>query len=293
VRFEFIASQASEKEFPVDYMCRMLDVTRPGYYQWLKRGASQRDRDDAALLVSITAIFELHKKRYGVRRVHAELRRSGTRVAYKRVQRLMSEAGLVSVHPRPWRKTTVQAGPCDLPDLVGRQFNPPRPNMLWYGDITYVKTWEGWAYIASVIDAHSRKVVGWAIDNHMRTDLVEAALRMAIEQRDPPDGVIFHTDRGSQYTSARFVGFCKENGVRNSVGRTGICYDNSAAESFWATLKKELIHLRPWDTLGRLRREVFEYIECYYNRMRIHSSLDYLTPIEYELQHELCQGKVA
>jgi transposase InsO family protein len=283
VKFEFIADQAGLKEFPIDYMCRMLGVTRQGYYQWKNRGPSQHERDDSALKSRIRALFEFHKKRYGVRRIHAELLRGGERVAYKRVQRLMREMGLVSVHPRPWRRTTIAAAvPSELPDLVGREFVPDAPDTLWYGDITYVRTWAGWAYIASVIDGYSRKVVGWAIADHMRTELVTAALGMAIEQRKPAGGVIFHADRGSQYTSAEFVGFCADHEVRNSVGRTGICYDNAAAESFWATLKKEFIHLHPFDTLAKLRRETFEYIEGYYNLTRIHSSLGYMTPVEYE-----------
>jgi transposase InsO family protein len=285
VKFEFIANQASEKKFPIDYMCRMLGVTRQGFYLWKNRVPSQHDRDDSALKTKIRTIFEFHKKRYGVRRVHAELQRSGVRIAYKRVQRLMRELGLVSVHPKPCKQTTIPAATAsDLPDLVGRAFVPDAPNTLWYGDITYVSTWDGWAYIASVIDGYSRRVVGWAIDDHMRTDLVESALAMALAQRKPADGVIFHADRGSQYTSDQFVGFCRDNGVRNSVGRTGICFDNAAAESFWATLKKEFIHLHPFDTVAKLRRETFEYIEGYYNTKRAHSALGYLTPVEYESQ---------
>jgi transposase InsO family protein len=283
VKFGFIANQAYEKAFPVDYMCRMLEVSRAGYYKWRKRRPSQRDRDDSVLETKITVLFALHKRRYGIRRVHAELLRAGVRISRKRVRRLMRKLGLNSVHPRPYRRTTVQAAePSTLVDLVGRQFSPAAPDMVWYGDITYVKTWNGWAYIASVIDGYSRKVVGWAIENHMRTELVTAALAMAIAQRRPPDGVIFHADRGSQYTSREFVDFCQKNGVRNSVGKTGICYDNAAAESFWATLKKEHIHLHPFDTIARLKRETFEYIEGYYNTQRIHSSLGYLTPVEYE-----------
>lgn len=296
MKFEFIADQASFQDnvFPVAYMCRMLGVTRQGFYQWKKRRSSRRDRDDSVLRAKIKALFEFHKRRYGVRRVHAELRRGGVRVAYKRVQRLMAEMGLVSVHPRPWRRTTVPAAaPSRLPDLVGRNFTPITPNALWYGDITYVKTWDGWAYIASVIDGYSRKVVGWAVADHMRTELVTDALAMAIERRRPSRGVIFHADRGSQYTSIEFVEFCVDNGVRNSVGRTGICYDNAAAESFWATLKKEFIHLRPFDTIARLRRETFEYIEGYYNTKRLHSSLRYMTPAEYEEQFETRQLPVA
>ena len=197
----------------------------------------------------------------------------------------LAELGLVCVHPRPrWRTTVAAAAPAALPDLVGRNFTPATPNALWYGDITYVRTWDGWAYIASVIDGCSRKVIGYSIADHMRTDLVIDALTMALDGRQPAAGVIFHADRGSQYTSDAFVQFCVSRGVRNSVGRTGICFDNAAAESFWATLKKEFIHLRPFDTVARLRRETFEYIEGYYNTKRIHSSLGYLTPTEYEAQ---------
>ena len=216
----------------------MLNVSRQGFYQWKKRPPSQRDRDDSALETKIKAIFAFHKKRYGVRRIHAELQAAGVRVSHRRVRRLKHKLGLVSVHPRPFRRTIVQAAESSqLPDLIQRDFVPDAPNKVWYGDITYVKTWSGWAYIASVIDGYSRKVVGWAVDNHMRTELVIAALSMAIDQRRRPEGVIFHADRGSQYTSREFVDFCRNNSVRNSVGRTGICYDNAAAESFWATLK--------------------------------------------------------
>ncbi len=195
----------------------------------------------------------------------------------------MRALGLVSVHPKARKATTVQAAePSRLPDLVSQDFTADAPNRLWFGDITYVRTWDGWAYVASVIDAFSRKVVDWAVADHMRTDLVLDALRMAITRRHPPKDVIFHADRGSQYTSKEFVDFCKINNVRNSVGRTGICFDNAAAESFWATLKKEFIHLHPFDTVERLRTGVFEYIEVYYNRFRIHSTIGYLTPVEFE-----------
>jgi transposase InsO family protein len=273
--------------FPVDYMCRKLAVSRQGYYAWKKRGLSQREKDDAALSAKIKEIFAFHQGRYGVRRIFAELRRRGVAVAYKRVARLMRVLGLVSVHPRPRRTTTVPAAqPSSLPDLVGQDFTADAPNRLWYGDISSVRTWDGWAYVASVIDAFSRKVVGWAAADHMRTELVLDALRMALARRHPPKGVVFHADRGSQYTSHDFVKFCTVNGVRNSVGRAGACFDNAAAESFWATLKKEFTHLHPFDTVERLRAGVFEYVEVYYNRLRIHSSIGYLTPVEFEAKFD-------
>jgi transposase InsO family protein len=286
VKFAFIGELAAEKLFTVAYMCALLGVSRSGFYRWRRRRPSVRENSNIELSALIGHIFAEHRGRYGVRRVHAELLRRGLRVGYNRVQRLMRSLGLVSVHPRPWRKTTIRAGRADLPDLVGRRFSAAAPNLVWYGDITYVKTWDGWAYVASVIDAYSRKVVGWAVADHMRTDLVVHALDMALRTRRPDEGVIFHADRGSQYTSAAFVEFCRRRGVRNSVGRTGVCWDNAGSESFWATLKKELIHLHPWAGLKQLRTAVFTYIESYYNRQRLHSTIGYRTPEECETEFD-------
>jgi putative transposase len=159
----------------------------------------------------------------------------------------------------------------------------PRLPRSWHTDITYVKTWDGWAYLATVIDLHSRAVVGWAVAEHMRTELVTAALDMALAHRDPPTGVIFHSDRGSQYTSSIFAEYCANNGIRRSLGRTGTCFDNAVSESFFATYKKELIHTRPWPAIAYLKKETFDWIETYYNTQRRHSTLGYLTPREYEL----------
>lgn len=269
-------------------MCQKLDVSRPGCYAWKKRGPSQREKDDSTLSTMIRAIFGRHEGRYGVRRIFHELRRQGVAVAYKRVQRLMPSMGLVSVHLRPgWPVATVQAAePSSLPDLVGQDFAAAAPNRVWFGDITYIRTWDGWVYMASVIDAFSRKVVGWAVADHMRTALVVDALRMAIARRRPPEGVIFHADRGSQYTSREFVAFCRDNSVRNSVGRTGVCFDNAAAESCWATRKKEFVHRHPFDTIDRVRAAVFEYVEVYYNRQRLHSAIGYVAPVEFEAEFD-------
>ena len=267
-------------------MCRMLQVSRQGFYQWRDRPPSQRQIDDAALTERIRRIHLGHGGRVGVRRVHDELRRAGVVCSHKRVHRLMRAAGLRGVHPRPYKRTTLpdRFDP-RLADLVARGFAPRAPNLTWVGDVTYIKTWAGWAFCATVIDCYSRKVVGFALADHMRTDLIIDALRMAIIHRDPPAGVIFHSDRGAQYTSTEFRDFCRDNGVRPSVGRTGICYDNAVAESFFATLKKELIHTRPWPTIDKLRTAVFEYIESYYNRRRRHSAIGYDTPIEYEQRY--------
>jgi putative transposase len=286
VRFSFIAEQAAEKAFPIAFMCRMLDVSRQGFYQWRDRPPARRALDDAALTERIRKIHTAHGRRVGVRRVRDELTRAGARCSHKRVHRLMRVAGLRGVHPRPYKRTTV-AGRFDpsLLDLLRRDFDPPAPDIAWVGDITYIKTWTGWAYLATVIDCYARRVVGWAVGDHMRNTLITDALRMALITRNPPPGVIFHSDRGSQYTSEEFREFCRRNGVRPSVGRTGSCFDNAVAESFFATIKKELIHTRPWPTIDRLRTAVFEYIESYYNRRRRHSTIGYNTPIEYEHEY--------
>jgi transposase InsO family protein len=275
-------------------MCRMLGVSRQGFYQWRNRPPSRRALDDAALTERIRKIHTGHGGRVGVRRVHDELARAGVVCSHKRTHRLMRAAELRSVHPKPYKRTTLpdRFDP-SLADLLRRDFAPTAPDLAWVGDITYVKTWQGWAYLATVIDCYSRRVVGWALAAHMRTDLIIDALHMAIIHRNPPPGVIFHSDRGAQYTSAEFREFCRANGVRPSVGRTGICYDNAVAESFFATIKKELIHIRPWPTIDKLQAAVFEYIESYYNRRRRHSTIGYDTPIEYELKYTLTRLQAA
>lgn len=284
MKFAAIADWADSGEYSVDFMCRELGVSRSGFYAWLGRGPSQRAQADTGLLATITEVFERLRGNPGVRRVRAELLVLGHRLSHKRVWRLMKQAGLQGRHPKAWKRTTVAGdAPVPAPDLIGRDFTAQAADQRWCGDITYVKTWDGWAYLATVIDLHSRAVVGWAIADHMRTDLVTAALDMAITHRAPPPGVIFHSDRGTQYTSGEFARYCTTNGIRRSLGRTGICYDNAVSESFFATYKKELIHTRPWPTMKHLKKETFDWIETYYNTQRRHSTLGYLTPREYEL----------
>jgi transposase InsO family protein len=220
----------------------------------------------------------------GVRRVWAELVVRGVRAARKRVWRLMKAAGLQGRHPRAWKKTTVAGQrPIDAPDLIGQDFTAHARDTRWVGDITYVATVDGWVYTATVIDLHSRTVVGYAVADHLRTSLIVEALAAALVTRRPPAGVIFHSDRGCQYTSREFSDFCAENGVVRSMGRRATCFDNAVAESFFATYKKELIHTRPWKNLTEVRQHTFLWIEGYYNRRRRHSTLGYLTPLEYEL----------
>lgn len=282
--FAAIADWADSNQYPVEFMCQQLGVSRSGYYAWRGRGPSERASTDDGLLAIIKHAYARLRGNPGVRRIHAELVTLGHKVSPKRVWRLMRAADLQGRHPKPWKRTTVPGQqPAPAPDLIGRDFTAEQPNRRWCGDVTYIKTWTGWAYMATVIDLHSRAVVGWAIADHMRTELVTEALQMALTHRRPPAGVIFHSDRGSQYTSAEFAKFCRANKIRRSLGRTGICYDNAVSESFFATYKKELIHTQPWPTIKYLKRATFDWIETYYNTQRRHSTLGYLTPREYEL----------
>lgn len=212
------------------------------------------------------------------------LKAQGIFIGKNRVVKLMRELDLVGRHRRAYKVTTIQGqNKHAIPDLVKRVFGAGSPNQIWVGDITYVNTTEGWTYTATVIDLYSRKVVGYAQDTNMRTGLVIKALRNALIARGYPQNVIFHSDRGSQYTSKDFGEFCKLYTVRQSMGRAGTCFDNAVAESFFATFKKELIHTRPWKNLEHLTRETFKYIELIYNKTRRHSYLGYLTPHEFEL----------
>lgn len=282
--FAAIADWADTKQYPVEFMCAELGVSVSGYYAWRSRPPSAHDRSDQRLQGLIGMLFDRLKGNPGVRRMHAEFVSLGHRVSRKRVWRLMKAAGLQGRHPRAWKKTTIRGErPVPAPDLIGRNFTATRPDQRWCGDITYIKSWDGWVYLATVIDLHSRRVVGWAVADHMRTTLITDALTMALKSRRPKGKVIFHSDRGTQYTSHEFAKFCKKNKVRRSLGRTGICYDNAVAESFFASYKKELIHTRPWPNLKSVKKATFEWIEMYYNRARRHSTLGYLTPHEYEL----------
>jgi putative transposase len=263
-------------------MCRVLEVSTSGYYAWCKRSPSARAQADAELTSRMNAIHERSHETYGAPRVHAELEAEGIQVGRKRVARLMRTAGLVGVSRRKWITTTVRdrnARPA--PDLVERNFVAPGPNRLWVADITYIPTWAGFLYLAVVLDAFSRRIVGWAMETHLRTELVLEALNMALAQRRPA-GVIHHSDQGTQYTSIAFGIRCRESGVRPSMGSVGDCFDNAMCESFFATLKCELLDRRHFRNQVEARMAVFEFIEGWYNPHRRHSALDYLSPINYE-----------
>ena len=273
------ANQAMHK---VATMCRVLEVSTSGYYAWLKRPPSKRARADAQLAMRIREIHQHSRATYGVPRVYAELQAQGIRIGRKRVARLMNAAGIYGVSRRRWITTTQRdraARPA--PDLVERNFAAAAPNRLWVADITYIPTWAGFLYLAVVLDAFSRKIVGWAMENHLRTELVLAALNMALEQRRPA-AVIHHSDQGTQYTSIAFGMRCREAGVRPSMGSVGDCFDNAMCESFFATLECELLDRRRFKTQAEARMAVFDFIEGFYNPHRRHSALGYLSPVECE-----------
>jgi putative transposase len=277
--------EAERASFSVPLMCRLLGVSRSGYYAWRDRSPSRRDLADAGLAERIKAIHEKSRGTYGAPRIHAELRLAeGVRCGRKRVARLMRSAGLQGCCRGRKRRTTtrgVQRTPF-APDLVERDFTPEAPDRLWVADITYLPSWEGWMYLAFVLDAYSRKVVGWSMSNSLRAGIVIDALNMALWRRDPAPGLVHHSDHGSQYTSVEFGGRLKEAGLLPSMGSVSDAYDNALAESFIASLKTELLYRRSWPTRESVRVSIFEYIETFYNSRRRHSALGYLSPMEYE-----------
>jgi putative transposase len=275
---------AEKASTPVSVCCAVLGVSRSGYYDWERRAPSDRALSDAWLIERIREIWAENRKGYGSPRIHADLRlKYGIRVGRKRVERLMREAGLSGLVRRKRGRTTISVpGVRVADDLVERQFRPQAPNLLWIADVTYLRTWEGWLYLAAVQDAYSRRIVGWSMADHMRSELVVDALEMAVARRRPAPGLIHHSDQGSQYVSLAFGQAARDAGIARSMGSKGDCYDNAVAESFSATLKKELVHRQAWPTRRELSGEVFEYIEAFYNRTRRHSTLGYLSPADYE-----------
>jgi putative transposase len=275
---------AEKARTSVSVSCRLLGVSRSGYYAWAANATCERALTDAWLIERIRAIHKDHRGVYGSPRIHADLRLAhGIRVGRKRVERLMREAGISGMVRRRRGRTTIRVpGVRVADDLVERRFRPEAPNVLWVADVTYLRTWEGWLYLAAVQDAYSRRIVGWSMADHMRAELVVDALEMAVARRRPAPGLIHHSDQGSQYVSLAFGQAARDAGIARSMGSKGDCYDNAVAESFFATLKKELVHRRSWPTRRELTSEVFDYIEAFYNRVRRHSTLRMLSPLEFE-----------
>ena len=280
--------QAQKATYRISRMCKALKVSKSGFfYGWRDRTPSTRAQADALLSEKIARIHRDSRETYGAPRIHFELQTLGVRCARKRVARLMREAGLFGCGGRRRRKarTTLRSQTeCipPAPDLVKRNFTPEAPTRLWVADITYVRTWEGWLYLSFVLDTYSRKVVGWSMASNLRTELVLDAVNMAIYTRRPSPGLIHHSNRGSQYTSVEFGSRLREEGLVPSMGSVADAYDNSMAESFVSTLKRELIHRRSWPSRQTARTAIFEYIEGFYNTHRRHSALGHLSPSEYE-----------
>ena len=280
-RFRFVEQEKAR--YPVRVLCSALGVSPSGYYAWRSRGPSTRERSDADLAAEIRQFHARSRGTYGVPRIWADLAEAGHHVSRKRVARLMRADRLAGVHRRRFVRTTIRdehAAP--FPDLVNRDFTATGPDRLWVADITQLPTRSGSCYLASIVDAFSRRVVGWSMATHMRTELITGALDMALARRAPGRGLVHHSDRGSQYTSLAFGQRLREAGIAASMGAAGSCYDNAMAESFFATLEVELVDRSDWATPADARAAVFEYIEVFYNRIRRHSAIGYLSPATFE-----------
>jgi len=272
---------AEKANYKIAWMCRLLGVPRSSFYAWRNRAETATAARRRELAAHVRRVFKAGRGAYGCRRVAAQLNREGHPCSVGLVADLMRELGLRACQPRAYKRTTLPGEqPVASPDLIGRDFTATAPGTRLVGDITYLKTGEGWLYLATVIDLATKMVTGWQLASHMRTSLVTDALAMAISHGHIQPGAVFHSDRGTQYTSAEFTRFCQAHGVRTSIGRTGVCWDNAAAESFFAALKNEMYHRQAFPTRARARFAVADYIEVFYNRQRLHSTLGYRTPAE-------------
>ncbi len=279
--------EAEKATYDITWMCRMLDVPRSSFYAWRNRVETATAVRRRELGEQVQRVFDESRQTYGCRRVAARLNRDGHPCSVGLVADLMRELDLRAVQPRAYKTTTLPGqDPVHSPDLVERDFTAAEPGTRLVGDITYLRTGEGWLYLATVIDLATRMVIGWQMAEHMRTSLVTDALEMARVHGHLTPGAVFHSDRGCQYTSAEFVRYCATNDIAVSVGRTGVCWDNATAESFFATLKNEMYHRERFTTRARARFAVAEYIEVFYNRNRLHSTLGYRTPAEALTDHQ-------
>lgn len=281
-------------KYKVIKMCEWLNVSPSGYYDWRTRPMSATATRRAYLMLLVKKVFEDSDSTYGYRRVHAQLARWGEQISAELVRALMRSAGLVACHPVPWRHSLTKGGPSGpIPDLVNRDFGANAPGMKMVGDITYIPTWEGWLFLATVIDCHTKAVIGWATGDNYKTPLISSAIDMAARNEKIKPGAIFHSDRGSNYTSVDFKVTLDGHKISQSVGRTGICYDNSMAESFFASLKKERVHRTVYPTREAARKDVVRYIEFWYNKRRLHSALGYRTPQEVRDAYQADQHPAA
>ena len=284
MRFRFIEDRRGD--YPVRILCEVLDVSPAGYYAWRSRPESRRSVANRELVADIKRVHRDACGRYGSPRIHVELKAQGRGVSRGRIERLMRQHGIRAIMARPRRMRTTDSrhGLPIAPNLLDRNFTATAPNRIWLADITYIETDQGWLYLATVLDLYSRRIVGWAMADHLRTDLPLAALKMAISAKRPAAGLIHHSDRGVQYASAEYRKVMQSAGLRVSMSRKGNCYDNAPMESFFHTLKTELVHHRQYATRQEATRDIFAYIEGFYNRTRRHSAIGYLSPIEMELK---------
>ncbi len=286
--------QAEEARWSVRSMCSVLGVSRSAYYDWLSHDSHHGTDADAVLAVHIKAIHRRSRRTYGSPRVHAELVAEGHRVGRNRVARLMRELGLSGIPRRRFKGTTTRSDHEDpvADNLLDRDFSADRPNQAWVGDITYLRTSAGWVYLAVLIDLFSRKVVGWAMADHMRTELCLAALHQAVASRQPGPGLVHHTDRGCQYTSRAYQAALGSRGITPSMSRKGNCWDNAVSESFFGTLEQELVRENDgdWNDLDEARAAVSNYIHSFYNSMRRHSTIGYRSPVDFERHHRTLVG---
>ncbi len=284
MRFSFI--HAEKAKHSVQALCRNLEVSPSGYHAWAGREPSDRARQDEVLSTHIRAIHKASRGTYGSPRMQAQLGRQGIKTSRKRVARLMRKEGIRGLTPRRWRSTTDSDHELVVsPNRLERNFSADAPDRVWVADITYIWTWEGWVYLMAIVDLYSRRVVGWAAADHMRAELATGALQMAVRRRQPAPGLIFHTDRGSQFASDAFQRELDRHGMLGSMSRRGDCYDNAVIESFFGSLKSELIDRQPWATRSHAMRALDEYIEVFYDSQRLHSTLGYRTPAEVEREH--------
>ena len=285
MKFAFIAREKAM--FPIDLLCTVLDVSRSGFYASQRRPVATRRGEDQQLAVHVAAAYAASQRRYGSPRVYLDLREQGHAVGRHRVARLMREQGLRARAKRRFQRTTdSQHGLPVAANVLARQFTVPTPNMAWVSDITYLWTREGWLYLVVILDLFSRRVVGWAVHDRITRQLALDALTMALHHRQPPPGLVHHSDRGSQYASGDYQAVLAAHGVVCSMSRRGNCWDNAVAESFFSTLKMELAHDADWATRADARADVARYLEIFYNRQRRHSVLGYVSPVAFERQHE-------
>jgi transposase InsO family protein len=283
MKYRFIKQH--QEQMPVRQLCEILDVSRSAYYRWQKTGPSEREQRNESLLPLVQEIHQQSRRNYGSPRIWDALRQRGIRCGRHRIARIMRLHGIQAKTKRRFKVTTrSKRNQLPMPDLVQRNFNAERPNQVWTSDITYLWTREGWAYVAVVLDLCSRMIVGWELSARLTASLVTSAVERALDWRNPSEGLVLHSDRGSQYASNELMALSKEHGIRLSMGRTGSCYDNAVTESFFHTLKTEHVYFTRFETRQDARTSLFDYIEVFYNRQRMHSTINNLSPAKYEQQ---------